>query len=141
MSNAEARKLKLTNELAELDRLAPWIQDQSDLDLTGDISLAVQICLEEALANIIMYGAGEDERVDISVQLEPTPGMLVAQIEDTGQEFDPTQAPSLAVAPSLAEAKPGNVGIRLMRAFADGMSYRRLSDRNQLTLHFVQTQP
>jgi len=140
MSDTEARKLMLTNQLAELDRLAPWLQHRSDLELSGDTSLAIQVCLEEAIANIIMYGAVEDERVEISVGLEPAADMLVVQIEDTGREFDPTQAPSLTVAPSLTDAKPGKVGIHLMRSFSDGMTYLRDSDRNHLTLRFVQPQ-
>jgi anti-sigma regulatory factor (Ser/Thr protein kinase) len=138
MSNAVAIKLKLANELPELDRLAQWIQSWPGLEMSGNTSLAVQLCLEEAVENIIMYGAVEDESVEISVELEPVAGMLVAQIEDTGQEFDPTHAPSLVVAPSLAEAKPGSVGIHLMRTFSDEMTYRRVGDRNQLTLQFVQ---
>jgi serine/threonine-protein kinase RsbW len=140
MSDAEPTTLKLSSELAELDRLVPWIQQRSDLEMSSDTVLAVQICLEEAIANIIMYGAVEDEKIEISVELKSAAGMLVAQIEDTGQEFDPTQAPSRTVAPSLAEAKPGKVGIHLMRSFSDEMTYLRYSDRNHLTLRFVEAQ-
>ena len=138
MFDTEARKLMLTNQLAELDRLAPWLQHRADLKLSCDTSLAIQVCLEEAIANIIMYGGAEGERIEISVELNSTAGILVAEIEDTGQEFDPTQAPSLTVSPSLADAKPGNVGIHLMRNFSDDMTYLRHSDRNHLTLRFVQ---
>lgn len=136
MFDTEARKLMLTNQLAELDRLAPWLQHQPDFELSGDTSLAIQVCLEEAIANIIMYGAVEDERVEISVELEPAAGMIVAQIEDTGREFDPTQAPSFTVASSLVDAKPGKVGIHLIRSFSNEMSYLRDGDRNRLTLRF-----
>jgi len=141
MSDTEARKLMLTNQLAELDRLAPWLQHRSDLKLSDDTSLAIQVCLEEAIANIVMYGAVEDERrIEISVELNSAAGILVAQIEDNGQEFDPTQTPSLTVASSLADAKPGKVGIHLMRSFSDEMTYLRDSDRNHLTLRFVRSQ-
>jgi serine/threonine-protein kinase RsbW len=111
---------------------------RSDLKLSDDISLAIQVCLEEAIANIIMYGGAEDERIEISVELNSAAGILVVQIEDTGQEFDPTQAASPTVTHSLADAKPGNVGIHLMRSFSDEMTYLRHSDRNHLTLRFVQ---
>src|SRR5262249_50049532 len=135
---AETSKVVMTNSLAKLDRLVHWLQHRFALDLSGDTSLAIQVCLEEAIANIIMYGAVENESVAISVELNSAAGMLVAQIEDTGQEFDPTQAPSLTVAPSLADAKPGGVGIHLMRSFSDEITYRRHGDRNHLTLRFVQ---
>jgi len=140
MRGTGATTLRLHNNLAELDRLVPWIEDQLDVEMSCDISLAVQICLEEALANVIMYGAAENDKLEISVALEHAAGMLVARVEDNGREFDPTQVPSFTVAPSLAAARVGNVGIHLMRSFADGMNYQRRDGRNQLTLRFVKPQ-
>ena len=38
---------------------------------------------------------------------------------------------------SLQEARVGDLGIHLMRSFADGMHYERRDGRNRLTLRFV----
>ena len=108
-------------------------------DVVGDVSFAVQLCLEEAVANIIMYGAARDERLEIAVELECNGGTLVARIEDNGRQFDPTRAPPPVVATSLEKAKVGDLGIHLMRSFASGMDYERREGRNRLTLRFIES--
>ena len=54
MSNLEANRLELRSDLAELKRLAGWIKAQAQQELSADTSFAIQLCLEEAVANIIM---------------------------------------------------------------------------------------
>ena len=92
MSNLEANRLELRSDLAELKRLAGWIKAQAQQELSADTSFAIQLCLEEAVANIIMHGGGaKDDRLRIAIELERNAGTLVASIEDSGWEFDPTQ--------------------------------------------------
>ena len=89
MSNLEANRLELRSDLAELKRLAGWIKAQAQQELSADTSFAIQLCLEEAVANIIMHGGGaKDDRLRIAIELERNAGTLVASIEDTGWEFD-----------------------------------------------------
>jgi anti-sigma regulatory factor (Ser/Thr protein kinase) len=141
MSSLEARRLVLRNDVAELQRLAGWIEGFAQQGMSSDVSFAVQLCLEEAVANIIMYGATRDDRLEIAVELERNGGTLVARIEDNGRQFDPTRAPPPAVAASLEQAKVGDLGIHLMRSFASGMDYERRDGRNRLTLRFVESRP
>jgi len=138
MSNARASRLVLRNDVAELERLAGWIEGFARLGMSPDVSFAVQLCLEEAVANIIMYGAAKNDALVIAVELERNCGTLVARIEDNGRQFDPTRAPPPAPAASLEEAKIGDLGIHLMRSFANGMDYERREGRNRLTLRFVE---
>ena len=133
-----ARKLLLHRDLAELERLAIWIEGWSTRDLSDSLSFAVQVCLEEAVANIIMFSATADDRLEIVVEVEPEDQTLVARIEDNGSAFDPTQVPRPPSPASLAEAKVGNLGIHLMRSFAGGMHYERRDSRNRLTMRFVE---
>jgi anti-sigma regulatory factor (Ser/Thr protein kinase) len=141
MSSHEARRLVLRNDVAELQRLAGWIEGFARQGMSTDVSFALQLCLEEAIANIIMYGAARDDRLEIAVELERNEGTLVARIEDNGRQFDPTRAPPPAVATSLEQAKVGDLGIHLMRSFASGMDYERRDGRNRLTLRFVESRP
>jgi serine/threonine-protein kinase RsbW len=96
---------------------------------------AVQLSLEEAVANIIMHGGAGD--LAIAIELERNGATLVARIEDTGCEFDPTQFPPLSMAKSVEDAKVGDYGIHLMRCFASDMHYERQEGRNRLTLRFA----
>ena len=132
-----ARKLLLHRDLAELERLAVWIEGWAKRDLSPKLSFAVQVCLE-AVANIIMYSATQDDRLEIVVEVGRSDRALVAWIEDNGSAFDPTQVPRPPAPPSLAEALVGNLGIHLMRSFASGMHYQRRDNRNQLTIRFVE---
>jgi serine/threonine-protein kinase RsbW len=136
MSNLEAHRLELRGDLSELRRLAGWIKASTPKDLSADTSFAVQLCLEEAVANIIMHAGAKDDRLEIAIELERDGGMLVARIEDTGCEFDPTQFPPLSMAKSLEDAKVGDYGIHLMRCYTTGMHYERQEGRNRLTLRF-----
>jgi len=141
MSSLEARRLVLRNDVAELQRLAGWLERLAHQGMSTDVSFAVQLCLEEAVANIIMYGAARGDRLEIAVELERNGGTLVARIEDNGRQFDPTRAPPPAVATSLEQAKVGDLGIHLMRSFASGMDYERRDGRNRLTLRFAESRP
>jgi anti-sigma regulatory factor (Ser/Thr protein kinase) len=138
MSNLEANRLELRGDLSGLRRLAKWIEAGAQHELSADTSFAVQLCLEEAVANIIMHSGVKDDRVEIAIELERNGGTLVARIEDSGREFDPTQFPPPSVAKSLEEAKVGDLGIHLMRSFASDMHYERRDGRNRLTLRFVE---
>ena len=132
MSNAAASRLVLRNDVAELERLAGWIEGFTRQGSSPDVSFAVQLCLEEAVANIIMYGGAKYDAIVIAVELERHYGSLVARIEDNGRQFDPTRAPGPVPAASLDEAKVGDLGIHLMRSFANGMDYERRDGRNRL---------
>src|SRR5262245_7826879 len=110
-----------TPRSCRIGALAVWIEDWAMRDLSADLSFAVQVCLEEAVANII--SATKGDRWEIVVEGERTDQALVAWIEDNGSAFDPTEVLRPAVPASLAEAKIGNLGIHLMRSFASGMHY------------------
>ena len=139
MSDLEANRLELRGDLSELSRLAEWTKARTPQVIAADTLFAVQLCLEEAVANIIMHGGGaKDDRLQIAIALERNGGTLVARIEDSGREFDPTQFPPSSVAKSLEEAKVGDLGIHLMRSFASDIHYERRDGRNHLTLRFVE---
>jgi serine/threonine-protein kinase RsbW len=133
-----AKRLLLHRDLAELERLAIWLEGWAMRDLSPELSFAIQVCLEEAVANIIMYNATTDDRLEIVIEVERRNQSLVAQIEDNGSAFDPTQVPRPPIPTSLAEAKVGNLGIHLMRSFASDMHYERRDSRNRLTMQFVE---
>ena len=139
MSNLEANRLELRGDLSGLTQLTGWIEAGAQHELSTNTSFAVQLCLEEAVANIIMHGGAKDDRVEIAIELERDGGTLVASIEDSGREFDPTQFPPPSVAKSLEEAKVGDCGIHLIRCFASGMHHERREGRNRLTLRFAES--
>ena len=84
MSTSDVSRLVLRNHLAELRRLAVWVERWTQEGVSPNVSFALQLCLEEAVANVIMYGATDGE-FKIAIELERLGGTLVARIEDNGQ--------------------------------------------------------
>ena len=55
-------RLDLRSELSEIQRLHAWIEDlASRYAISGNLQFAMDLCLEEALCNIIQHGYGGDE--------------------------------------------------------------------------------
>jgi serine/threonine-protein kinase RsbW len=137
MSSPRPQRMILKRELGELDRVAAWIQAiEQEIGLGSNAAFALELCLEEAIANIIMHG-GARRGGDIAVTVEQTSPALVVKIEDDGLAFDPTRAPRPTAARSLDEATPGEHGIHLIRTFATDMRYEHRSGLNTLTLTFA----
>jgi anti-sigma regulatory factor (Ser/Thr protein kinase) len=129
-------RLVLRTSLAEIDRLAAWVDGiASQAALPADTIFAVQLCLEEAVANAIMYGGASDE-TSISIDFMPDNGGATVVIEDSGRPFDPTSLPSRVKPASLEESRIGELGVHLMRQYSSSMRYERLDGRNRLTLTF-----
>src|SRR5262245_21311353 len=78
--STSARRLLLYGDLAELKRLAIWLEGWATQDLSANISFAVQVCLEEAIANIIMYGTSTDDQLEIVVEVEHGDQTLIARL-------------------------------------------------------------
>ena len=135
MSTSDVSHLVLHNRLAELRRLAAWIERWTQEGAPPNVSFALQLCLEEAVANVIMYGQTDGE-LKIAIELERLGGTVVARIQDNGQPFDPTQVASHPLPSTLKEANIGNLGIHLVRRFASRVDYVRRHGRNCLTLRF-----
>jgi anti-sigma regulatory factor (Ser/Thr protein kinase) len=101
--------------------------------LSQDVRFAVDLGLEEALANLIMHGKGRPDGKDIVMSVAAGPEEAVVTITDRCAPFDVTSA--------AAEKTPtgfdiGGRGLRLLHAFVSELTYKALGDRNELTLTF-----
>jgi anti-sigma regulatory factor (Ser/Thr protein kinase) len=131
------RRLVLSSNLRELDRLGTFARDVGREDGLDEAQIfALQICLEEAVTNIIRHGGSEeDSNKQIWVTISPAPS-LVACLEDEGPPFDPTKVPPPQQPASLEEAPIGGLGVHLIRRLTTAMHYERVRERNRLTLTF-----
>jgi anti-sigma regulatory factor (Ser/Thr protein kinase) len=130
------RRLVLETKLPELARLAAFARDAGrEEGLGADQIFALELCLEEAAANIITHGSSGQGNIWVSITRAPA--HLVARLEDDGLPFDPTAAPPPAAPQSLEHARPGGLGIHLIRKFTTNLLYERVNERNRLTLEFA----
>ena len=95
---------------------------------------ALCIVLDELLSNAIRHGLGGAPGHEIRVALGFVAGEITIEIESGGVAYDPTLAPAPVLSGSLAERKPGGVGIAFVRNLTDSFEYRREGDTNRLIL-------
>src|SRR5262245_47328544 len=97
-------------------------------------------CLDEALANVIAHGGPTALASPVRLQLGVwrSNGACTAELSvaDAGVAFDPSHAASATMPrpASLAEARPGGLGLLMIRRFSDDLSYRRSEGCNHLTI-------
>lgn len=127
-------ELTLEKELGAFNRILPTLdQFIQRHDLQDRLAYALRLVLEELFLNLIKYSkAGQRSNqawVSIALRSEDT----LITIEDDGPPFDPTMEAIDPVKPrNLAEARPGGVGLALVRHMTAGLHYERRGERNHL---------
>lgn len=128
------RVLVLKNLPNELRRLGAWVAAVSRENcLSLETAFRVDICLAEAVANVIEHGFPEGGAHEIRVTVDPRGKEAVLTVDDGGQAFDPLRSTPRA-AETLDEVGIGGYGLRILRHFADSCRYDRREGRNILTM-------
>lgn len=126
-------RLRLQRDLAELARLSPWLDsDDCAVAFDGKTRFAVELCLEEALTNVISYGSPEQISADCERQGE----RLIVTVRDDGMEFNPLAVAEHQQPEDLAHAEVGGLGIHLIRKFAAACDFERLDGQNVFRMTF-----
>ena len=129
--------LVLRNDSVEVRRAAEWIADVArEEDLPARLADRLDLCLGEALANVIAYAFPDGGQHDVVVRWVSSAEWVTLEIEDDGRAFDPFAHPLPAPATRLADAAVGERGLVLIRHFAEESRYRREAGRNRLTLRW-----
>jgi anti-sigma regulatory factor (Ser/Thr protein kinase) len=140
-NNAEAQ-LTLRSQLADLALVWPWVDALAiENKIPDNTRFGIDLCLEEALSNVIRHGyRGEpDHSITVNFTVDEITG-LTFTIEDQAPPFAPVEPPELQETRSLEEITPGGQGIRLMLRFARTLVYEQLPNGNRLTLGFPRPQ-
>jgi len=128
-------ELHLTNELSQLNRLNDFIvsvADELGLDASGCMRL--NLALEEAVTNVILYAYPGEKGKDICLKVEQIGEKLIIIIIDEGIPFDPTQKETPDLSLSIADRPIGGLGIHLIREIMNEVGYERKGDKNILTM-------
>ena len=129
--------LQLERSMQGLAGLAGWVDHlAAALCLASPQEYALRLCLEEAVANVVMHGTpipgGPADLVTLRVR--GASDALHVTIEDACAAFDPLDQPPPDGQRSLDERQVGGWGILLMRQFARSMVYQRIDGVNRLAL-------
>jgi len=134
-------RLTLRSQLADLSLVSRWVQALvARYHFSERTSFAIDLCLEEALSNVIRHGYAGDptQKIDVAFSMNAD-GCLSFVIEDAAPHFCPFDPAAPLAEPStvpLEHIVPGGQGIPLMRKFADAVEWEPLEKGNRLTLRF-----
>ena len=125
------------SDVRELRHMSSWWRDWAmRAGLKAETADAGELCLNEAVANIILYGDGPEPGNAIEITLERTARSAEMTIVDGSDEFNPLAHRDPTASHSLEAAREGGRGIPLMREYSSHVQYRRQDRRNILTLTF-----
>lgn len=119
----------------EVRGASEWLErNGGELGLPREQVQRLDLCLNEALANILAHGGEEALAVPVELELMGvgSQGSAVLLIRDGGCAFDPTQSQPRQRPARLEDAQPGGLGLIMMQSNSDAMHYRRVADRNEL---------
>jgi anti-sigma regulatory factor (Ser/Thr protein kinase) len=113
-----------------------WIEEVGERWGLDDRALfRARVCVSELASNIVQHGRVRPDAGDIMLELRLKKPGLEIEISDPGIAFDPVAAP-----PTEFDSEGvGGRGLRLVRAYAVTLAYRRHQDRNILTVQIAPT--
>ena len=85
------KEIRISNDLNEITVLASFIEEVGEeLSLSAETTMNINLALEEAVANIIMYAYPPQEQHTILLKVNSTDKQLIFLLTDKGASFDPT---------------------------------------------------
>ncbi len=93
------------------------------------------MCLDEAIANILMHSQPNGTPIELRLNIEGTAntGSACITLSSKGLPFNPIEVAITPVATSLQDAEPGGLGLLLIHSFSDELSYSYQNNKNQLS--------
>lgn len=129
------KTLTIENKIEQLSLLAEFVEELcEEMELGMEMVFNLNLALEEAMTNVIMYAYPQDEVHTITLTAKREGDKLAFLLEDTGIAFDPTEVPDADTTLSAEERSIGGLGIFLIRQIMNEVSYQRIDGKNMLTM-------
>jgi len=132
--------LSIRADSSEATLASTWVGEAgSARGVPADPLMRLDLCVTEALANVIMHGGtgarAKPIRLRLDVRCNANGGAASLTVSDAGTPFDPLATPSRVQKRTLAETDVGGYGLLMMARFADAMDYSYSEGLNHLTIH------
>ena len=114
------------------DEFASFAEEHS---LSDPVRRAVLLVLDEFVNNIVSYSHSHTEEHEIKVVLALSTDRLAVTIEDDGEPFDPFKKDPPDLDASIDNRQIGGLGIHLVKSVMDDYEYKRLNERNMVTVY------
>lgn len=133
--SSPSQTLTLTNDLAEIPRLAEFVETFCEpLGPSAKDMLALQLALEETVTNVINHGYQDGLEHKFTVSLAAVNGRVTAVVTDDAPAYDPLARPEVDTSLPISERPIGGLGVHLVKKLMDSAHYERRDNCNILTL-------
>lgn len=102
--------------------------------LSNSIQFRFDLCANEVITKIISYTYPNNGTDQTNVQRSLSADIAMLQIVDDGIAFNPSLVAVNPQPKSLADAKIGGIGIDLIRHYVDNFNYKRINNKNMLSM-------
>jgi anti-sigma regulatory factor (Ser/Thr protein kinase) len=138
MPHLEKFELWVTNNFSELRAMSLWLHNICEhLALPESLTKDLDVCVNEAITNIILYAYEDQESHRILIQIEANQNQeLCLTIQDNGFPFDPFTFTLPDTYEKIAGMNIGGLGIQLMKNLANQCHYQLVNNKNIITLRF-----
>ena len=129
------RHLILHNDVTQIPQLADFIETiamESKLD--QGVAMSLNLALEEAVTNVIMYAYPEGSDGLVEVEAIIWKDHLDFIVTDSGVPFDPTSISPPDLSLDAIDRPVGGLGIYLVNSIMDHVSYERKDGKNILSM-------
>jgi anti-sigma regulatory factor (Ser/Thr protein kinase) len=129
-----------------------WIETLAAAErFPEELSFDIQVCVEELFANLVRHGGGQwsddpaaagavETPIRMSIGVTVGSGDVTVVLEDNGTPFDVAAAPPKQVDRPLEAARPGGLGIQLIKKLSSELAYDHVGGLNRTTLKFLWSQ-
>ena len=129
------KTLNIDNQISNLEQVAAFLEELGEeWELSVSQVLSLNLVLEEALSNIILYGFEDNNQHSIEINFKMEGDQLTVSLIDDGQPYDPTLKDDPDTTLSAEERPVGGLGIFLIKKIMDNVEYERKSNKNFLVL-------
>lgn len=128
--------IKLENRLEEMQRFETAFSEFARIQqFSDDVIYAIQLSIDELFVNIVSYGFQDDSHHIVEVKIKTIGDSVQVDLIDDGLAFNPLKdAPEPDLDAALEDRRVGGVGIHIVKALMNEVSYSRNGDKNHLRM-------
>lgn len=135
MAKKKTYNFVVENRIEEISRLAEKLEKLSnDWELSPELTMNINLVVEEALSNIIFYAFNDKKTHRIQISVSLINKQITIEFKDNGIPFNPLEQQAPDISLPAKERPIGGLGIFLISQLMDEMNYKRIKEQNVLTL-------